>query len=65
MRNIPVGSTVHNVENETVQRRSAGTFRWYYCSDYRDGAYVTLRSCPAKCVKSKQTAVQNWRSWQC
>lgn len=61
MRNIPVGSTVHNVEMKPGKggqlARSAGTYVQIVA---RDGAYVTLRLRLVKCVKSKQTAALLW-----
>ena len=61
MRNIPVGSTVHNVEMKPGKggqmARSAGAYVQIVA---RDGSYVTLRLRPAKCVKFQLIAVPPW-----
>ncbi|CAJ0956399.1 unnamed protein product [Ranitomeya imitator] len=65
MRNIPVGSTVHNVEMKPGKggqlARSSGYFTFKIVA--RDGAYVTCVCVLVKWtehVKSKLTAVQLW-----
>jgi len=62
MRNIPVGSTVHNVEMKPGKggqlARSAGTYVQIVAL-----AMVLMSPCVCvlvKCVKSKQTAAQLW-----
>ncbi len=65
MRNIPVVSTVHNVEMKTS--RSAGTFRWYLRSDVaRDGAYASPCVCVLRMRKVEADCrATPGRSWQC
>jgi len=58
MRNIPVGSTVHNVEMKPGKggqiARSAGAYVQIVA---REGSYVCVQ---VKCVKSSLTAAQHW-----
>ena len=59
MRNIPVGSTVHNVEMKPGKggqlARSAGTYVQIVA---RDGAYVTLRLRSGEmCIRDRDNTV--------